>query len=570
MVAVKNIRSIWGVKSELAVVDRSRIQILLISLSIFVFGFFLVRPPEFYVFGTSSNGVISEILESPIHLDDDVMISLRTGVILNEIGIPAFNRSDIAQPSTSYLAPYLAGILHKFFPGNLATLFFTLIGFIAVLVSLVFIVHHSKSKMIGVTLVIFLMSTSTFHQFAFQGWDHNLQSFFLILSLHLLFSKKTKFRYSLALGIVLFFAVAYRPDAAIIAISILLAHWIKFRNISHTLLVTFIFLSLVFTSLVLNYRAFGYLTPTTFRLKTGSPQTLVYIMNYLKENFFHFSALTVFIIGFIIFLLKRKHIPLFAVPIVVGTVVTATYCAFVSDVFTGGRMFWSSAIVVCAILGYGLEANQFFGSRFNFRPKLWVWTVKEKTPGFTVNLILMVWLLFQVQESYMWSSDRFLIKDSELSATSAQFDVAMFINHKMDPRDGSVGLYWLGVGYHLPQFEIADFLGKADELIANESSQWGPPGHNKWDTNASVMKWNPQIIIPSQRDMFEITVSEAISWQSQRQDWGFVADLRTSPVINSRYTYCYIITKENVRISPWEFYLRNDLLSKYDNYVRCN
>src|ERR1700693_3238315 len=46
-------------------------------------------------------------LHVPLRLDDDVMISLRAGYMLAETGKPSFNRSDVAQPSTSYATPYL-------------------------------------------------------------------------------------------------------------------------------------------------------------------------------------------------------------------------------------------------------------------------------------------------------------------------------------------------------------------------------------------------------------------------------------------------------------------------------
>src|SRR5690348_4664957 len=69
--------------------------------------------PDIYGFArTPQPGGARHHLTSPVRLSDDVMISLRSGYILLESGIPAFNRTDVAEPSTSYIAPYLfAGLL---------------------------------------------------------------------------------------------------------------------------------------------------------------------------------------------------------------------------------------------------------------------------------------------------------------------------------------------------------------------------------------------------------------------------------------------------------------------------
>jgi len=55
------------------------------------------------------------------------------------------------------------------------------------------------------------------------------------------------------------------------------------------------------------------------------------------------------------------------------------------------------------------------------------------------------------------------------------------LNAHLTPADGSVGLHYLGIGYHLPAFHIVDFLGKAEPHIAREPVKWGPVGHDKWD-----------------------------------------------------------------------------------------
>jgi len=103
--------------------------------------------PEVYLFSTNPlQSQFRRILEAPIHLSDDVMISLRTGYIFNEIGIPAFNRVDIAQPSTSYLSPYLFWLLLKFFSNNISVAFYALLGFLSEILIFGAIAYSAKSK----------------------------------------------------------------------------------------------------------------------------------------------------------------------------------------------------------------------------------------------------------------------------------------------------------------------------------------------------------------------------------------------------------------------------------------
>jgi hypothetical protein len=163
-----------------------------------------------------------------------------------------------------------------------------------------------------------------------------------------------------------------------------------------------------------------------------------------------------------------------------------------------------------------------------------------------------------------------IVRVASASATSAQYGLARIISENFNPSDGPVGLYWLGIGFHMPSFEIADFLGKADELIAQQTVKWGPPGHNKWDSEATVRKWNPQIIVSPEADMNSYSLDEAKQWVENRRDFAFVADLRLSGVISRDYSYCkFQETTSKGLATDWSFYLRNDLVSRYSRILNC-
>jgi hypothetical protein len=56
----------------------------------------------------------------------------------------------------------------------------------------------------------------------------------------------------------------------------------------------------------------------------------------------------------------------------------------------------------------------------------------------------------------------------------------------LEPADGSLGLHFLGLGYHMPRTHVVDFLGKADPVIARTDPIEGKIGHDKWDYDHSL------------------------------------------------------------------------------------
>ncbi len=151
------------------------LAIILASLLILLISNWL----EFYLFSTPDDSSIFErILNTPIHLHDDVMISLRSGYILNKIGIPSFNVDDISQPSTSYFAPYLYLFLNRLFPNNLSTILYSFFGFICTILSFSIIIFNSKSTLNGILTILGFVISSTSINFTLLGWDHLFKLFF--------------------------------------------------------------------------------------------------------------------------------------------------------------------------------------------------------------------------------------------------------------------------------------------------------------------------------------------------------------------------------------------------------
>lgn len=540
----------------------------------------LSTPPELFHFSaTAGLNLSKEIMSSPLHLSDDVMISLRAGNIFNETGIPAFNRTDIAQPSTSYLSPYLFAIISRIFSSNISVFVYAGLGFLAVALTFFIIIYSAKSRLNGLILVTALTVSTTNTGFALNGWDHLFQGLFLSLAAAITLASAQKMPVILALC--LSFGSLFRPDGAIIATSILVSLFLSRKNdFKFTAYVSFQFIALILVVLFINYMQFGHLTPTTARLKLGAAPSLQYQFSYLiKNGLLTCSAITIttliclFYFKFHKLLDSRRSLP-----IVIGCAITALIAAINSDAFVGGRMFWAPAVVLCTTIGICTPSLVQFSS-VHFKSSVYLTEdfAAYNRAGFYFKccfafIVLLLAIsggafLLQTQRSNSVISWR----NFHNSPTAQQFRVAKWIDENLNPKDGAIGMYYLGVGFHIPRFELADFLGKADETIANSGLKWGPPGHNKWDTDKTLNKWPLQAIIPPRNGDYTIpeNLEKAKIELDKKSDYGFGPDLIVNNRVQDRFAYCYIRSKLNEPNDTLGFYLKKELVGANQASLTC-
>lgn len=332
-------------------------RLTICSLVIFVTSVFTLlyaHYPEIYLFATDPmQSPIERLLTAPIHLSDDIMISLRTGYILNETGIPAFNRNDIAQPSTSYLIPYIYGTLLKVMSNSIATIAFSVLGFLSVLIVFITLIITSKSLSNGLILVAALCLTTTHSLYVLNGWDHLFQSAFLSVGTALVLkSKNSVFAYLVA-ATCLAIGTFARPDGIIISSFIILsAYLLNLSRFRVSLSLVLPFIVLIALGLFINFLQFSEFTPTTARLKIGASPSIIYSTTYLLKNgVFSFSSISMIVILLILYVSQRHLWSNRAlIPIFLGCSLVSLFAAFNSDVFEGGRMFWTSACVMAVAL----------------------------------------------------------------------------------------------------------------------------------------------------------------------------------------------------------------------------
>ena len=532
--------------------------------------------PQIFTFATDpSAGIMSRLLSAPVHLADDVMVTVRAGEMILQIGAPAFNTSDSAQAATSYLAPYLAAALIAVLPFNLGVTAFGLVGFAAVIGTYAIIAWKARSLINAAILVAALTLTVTNAEFALTGWDHLLQGFLLAgavaLSLSSPLDRKRLFTVSALAGL----AVLARPDGAIIATAVLIVCFVTVGRERRRALLPLLGPAVVLIGgfLLLNFVQFGFLTPTTARLKAGAAPSVTYMWDYLYANgVATYTAASLVVILTVVSVITWKRIRSVHVSLIMASaLITAAVAAVNSDFFPGARMFWTPAVVMATALAITLPAI------FRAGPALplddsgsistgWSRAAERILVAGVVGALLIGAVVVGLERAVV--SKEALIG----SRTAVQFLATVWIRANLDPSEGSIGVFYAGEAAHLPNYEAADFLGKGDEEIAVLEPQWGPPGHNKWDIDLTLDKWGPQAILSTIDQDPQASGSDALAAEWRERQWthGYLADLITNETIRSDYRYCRVTDPSGFVDVSVDVLLRTDAIAQLESDVTCS
>jgi hypothetical protein len=526
-----------------------------------------------------------------VHLADDVMVSLRAGQMLMETGRPSFNRTDAAQPSTSYLAPYLYAALSGLLATNAALIAYAILGLLAAAATLALIAYRATFPALALAAALALALTRTNMIYTLNGWDHLFQAFFLttatlmVLRWHVTSGDLLKISLAIVLG------TLFRPDGLLVSMGILAAAYCAAdRKKTFFIYCLMPALAMAAAFLLANWLQFTFLTPTTARLKMGAAPSLDYMMKYgLRNSISSFTAASVAIAGLAVYaLFHRKLYGIRHLLIVAASVLTGAAAAYNSDVFIGARMFWTPACVMVAVICMAGPAGlaDLAGSFRRMTPTLHAMSdgIRERavrltdpSPRISASRLLMPITLCamvafaspRIYERYQDSIIR--IDGGNLPVTVKQLLIAEWIANRLAPADGAIGLFYLGIGFHLPAFEVADFLGKADELIAGTPVKWGPPGHNKWDIDATLEKWAPQAIIAGSRGFpkTENEIKAAAAMLAERRDYAFLQDFLLNERLGREYVRCYILTLPYGIEDDWGIIVRRSLVERLTGHLTC-
>lgn len=530
--------------------------------------------PEIYTFATDQAGsTLGRLMSAPIHLSDDVMITLRTGQVLLETGVPSLNHTDLAQASTSFLMPYVFAPLAFILPSNLAVAVYAGLGLAATLLTFGAIVFFARSTFNGAVLVIALALTQTNLEYALNGWDHLFQGVVFVAALVLSRNAEGSRRLVL-IGALLAAGSLLRPDGAFLAAAILAvaalrsADWRRVAVLSGGTAV-----GLGALMLVVNFVQFGHLMPTTTRLKLGSLIDWQYIWDYARATALgSFTALTVLIVLLVFVLVFHRVMDMKVLwPITIAVALTSLVAIYNSDVFAGGRMFWVPAVVLATAVAMEAPMLAEMGSAYrnDLRPPGQPVPMRSRLLG----VIAVIGLVLSVVVAGVVGLGYAVVSANEVDRTgpSNQFVLAEWVNANLDPTQGSIGVFYAGVSFHIPRFEVADFLGKGDETIASTPAHHGLPGHNKWDIDRTLDRWNPQAILPTLVVDIESEEGRAYAEQWLVNEWNhaYLADLFLNEQVHADYRLCYVRDIRGVVEFEARLLLRNDIAANTGDAARC-
>jgi len=520
--------------------------------------------PQIYWFATPAGAQhsLSGLLATPLALDDDPMITLRSALFVLRQGWPLFNPGDVAQASTSYLLPYLAAGLLALLPGSGALLALSLLGLLASLVSLAAVLLAARNLLWGAFLATLLALTSTLSLYAAQGWDHVYQTPFLLAGVALALRGRPGSRLqALLLGLTLLVGCALRPDGGLIALACLAAWWLRARGGSGESLGRWLapaaFLLPGAALLLANRMVFGHLTPTTSRLKIGAVTGLGPLLRYVADNaLLSWSAMSCGLVLLLLLLNQRRQLNLPTRLVVAGAALSLLYAVLARDVFGGFRMAWTPACCLALVAALALD------------PPLAVRT-PAPVPLALAGLFLVACISFPPQLLGRLKGQRQFAPASE---TAQQYELARWIDGQLNPADGAIGWYQLGTAFYLPRFAAADFLGKADEAIATLPPHRGQAvGHNKWDIALTLRKWQPQAIVHAWAGDLaapgEPRTRTLAHAAREYANGAYYAHTLYDPAVRNGYQAC--VPRDRSGSGGWGLLLRNDLAERHGAALQC-
>ena len=443
------------IDAVIAKIDR-RIWFIMVGLLAFVSLFVFSGYFQFSILG-----------QTVWHTADDHMITQRVAYNFWNYGVPYFNQNEPVAANTSLFWPIFLSPLYAVFDHDQAVFALVLMSLVATAAALAMTSQLIGSRLFQVLLVVLMAATPPFARYAATGWEHIPQMLLITIGLTmiLLGSRRADRLVIPTVSLILIsLSFLFRPDSAITIAVVFLAWFLTDRRYQRSVSYLIAIALLLILTAYLGGMLFYYddLVPNTAYLKIETvSESLKLGLSYITDlkKTWLFPA---FVVGLMVIPKQTPGKWLF-VSIAVGQM---AYTIFVGgDVFSDGRFFLILLPVTVFLLFSLLE------------------DVDLKTVSVS-TLVFSVALVFTAASSATHLSKKLAsVSQPSISYLNMQGHVRTMALAEcaLTPDDGSIGLHFLGVGYHAPGFHIVDFLGKAEPTIARTDPKFGRIGHNKWD-----------------------------------------------------------------------------------------
>ena len=476
-----------------------------------------------------------------VHAADDHMITMRVAQNFAQTGFPYFNQSEAVAANTSLFWPMMLSGVFVLANGAKATVLVVIMSVVLSAVSATIAAMMMKDFVQRAAVLVFLVLGQTFQAYGATGWEHVPQTFFVTLGFYLIYrASREKLNIPNIAMIYLSFSFLFRPDSAIL-IAVVGLVW-YFHNLNYRKLSTYgvAFALLLLPVAYLYSMDFFYddWVPNTAHLKRlGFLQSLesgfLFIFNYVAAGMLP----TLFII-LLVLRPKSRFVHLLLATVAAHIVYVISVGG---DVFNHGRFFMVLLPVMTAVAMRELISKLDFGGQRT--------TETIIAGGFTIVLLLSIGPNFV----------RGVFANPDLNTPiSEQVRIAHVINQKISPKSGSVGMHYLGVSYHLPNFHIVDFLGKAEPYIAQTEIKAGPIGHNRWDYDYAFEKYDIAVV-PIRDATVMLVQSNGFVLQNQSSMFWYKCALRA--IKSGNYQY---IPSEYFQNQNFGAFVRNDLVHLFD------
>lgn len=399
--------------------------------------------------------------EGMVHWLDDPVITLRVSRVMAEHGVPYFNPSEAVAANTSLFWPVLLAPLHWVFPAPETALYAAFLGSGALWIALSsWVAAEHESLGARVATLAFLALGPWALLYGGSAWEHIPQSVAVTLGL-VLYLRGPEDR---ATAVRAFWPIAlsflFRPDSAglIGGFWLLALARLSAEERRGFVLATLPALAIPFAYLAVMWAAYGDIVPNTYHLKVDDPQ-----LGLARgiEHLFNPRGSGPVPLMLMLLLLCWRGLGARGQAVLGLAILHTGYVAAVGgDIFPFGR-FFLVLLPVLALLLIGQIARR-----------------ATALPALVLAAIAIAW-------PHLHSQFR-TAKVAFAADLESQMQISRMLAEIVPPEAGSIGLHTLGVGYHLPEHHIVDFLGKADPVIARQPVKGGPIGHNKWDYRHSL------------------------------------------------------------------------------------
>lgn len=458
------------------------------------------------------------------HTLDDPMITLRVARVMAEHGVPYFNPTEPVAANTSLFWPILLAPVYLVIEDPQAAIFGIFLGSSALWIGMSI---WTAAQLQGLATRIAVLVALAFGPWAVRyggsTWEHVPQAALVTVGLALYWRGPDCLRTSLIAFWLLALSFVMRPDSAVLIGGFWLIAFLRLPGAERGRFVLLTLPAVVIPAAYLAgmWAAYGSFVPNTYYLKLddgvqGVANGIAYVLSPYRSG--PVPGMIVALIFASPWLAGRERIILGLACLHLAYVVRVG-----GDVFPFGRFFLVLMPVLSLILANVLS-----------------------------RLTVVVPLALAAAAAIWPLANPGYLRDSDIYAEriTGLVGIAQILNTAIKPGEGSIGLHHLGIGYHMPEHHIVDFLGKADPVIAKMPPKQGRIGHNKWDYDYSLSAYDV-VAAPIPAVSHETVVNdESLVLDPEVSDWKLLAQ---AAVETGRYSY--VGPERFCFPSPFGFYI---------------